>query len=397
VPVPAKKSAARVNPTPRSTPTKQEGPSSPSYKKAPKAVVGGAPAETDEEERLRKLREENEAKSKARLAFMNKSKPSPVKKSASVPASPAAKSSPSKFAPVPSAMAASDDSWQNKARNMSGLSGGNSGGGLSRSAGRAPETEQERLRRLQQENIAKQANKLGFMRGSKGSDSSSSSPANWRDDEKKRVLAMEMRERQDRMQSGRGQQSYMSVKVPLSESVKSALQNFGAGNNFVGMVLNEGGEEVNSGFVGRVSTSELSSKLNANTPSFGILDFSHTTQTGQRRNANVFIYCCPAAAPKNLRMVYATAKTSVIRQIEALGVRVEKSVEVAAPKDLTDKLLTEELYFSGEKAYSGFKTPEFDRHYIKNPHPLFGSKRRGVENKVVLAPAEAYGSSTHNQ
>lgn len=39
-----------------------------------------------------------------------------------------------------------------------------------------------------------------------------------------------------------------------------------------------------------------------------------------------FVYCCPSKAPQKLRMVYSTAKNSVLQEAKLLGFQVPKAV-----------------------------------------------------------------------
>jgi len=53
-----------------------------------------------------------------------------------------------------------------------------------------------------------------------------------------------------------------------------------------------------------------------------------------------FIYCCPGKSPQKLRMVYSTAKGSVISDAKGLGFGVTKTGEIGEPSELTSQYIS---------------------------------------------------------
>merc|ERR1712137_408963 len=193
---------------------------------------------------------------------------------------------------------------------------------------------------------------------------------------------------------------YHSVAMPFDQSAKDMVRSLASGQyNFVELAINDS----KNGIVGKtgktVSESQYSQQVNTSEPRYYLI---------KNQSRNAFIYCCPGKSPQKLRMVYSTAKGSVMNEAKALGFQVPKAGEISEPSELTSQYVSSlglssstggvsyssPGRFGGGPTRSGGSTTKAQRQsVIQGAHPVYslmGSPGSGRTKKIVLPPPGAY-------
>ena len=211
-----------------------------------------------------------------------------------------------------------------------------------------------------------------------------------------RVSREENEERQFRtnQQNQRGIGGYHAVAMPFDASARDKVSSLNGGNNFVELAINATKNGITGVSAKNVPIHAIKNEINTNEPRYYLI------KNGAR---NIFVYCCPAKSPQQLRMVYSTAKGSVQNEAKNLGFNVTKSGEITEGSELTDGYLNELSSAGGvnagrlapTRAPTGDGTVKANRQsVIENAHPIYslmgspGSQRNS--KKIVLPPPGAY-------
>lgn len=223
--------------------------------------------------------------------------------------------------------------------------------------------------------------------------------------EEARIVAIteEDRERKERIDSLGGKKrlscGYHAVQIPLSDSARSNLSQFSSGAaNFVELRINDAKTAIDGVCAQTVSTAAIASKITTNEPRYYLFKYQAST---------VSIYVCPGNAPRALRMVYSTSKPALQSNIEATGIRIDKSTELDDGSELN------EAYFQSlfsrplgvvsaaggaYRSSSGGAAPARARpsSVIVSSHPIYslmgsgdGEKKRTTK-KIVIPPTGAW-------
>lgn len=193
---------------------------------------------------------------------------------------------------------------------------------------------------------------------------------------------------------------YHSVSMPFDQKAKEMVRNLASGTySFVELAVNNTKNGI-TGITGKsIPVSNLSSSVNTLEPRYYLI---------KHQSRNAFIYCCPPKSPQKLRMVYSTAKGSVMSEAKTLGFSVSKAGEISEPSELTSSYineLTSTLSNSGNRSYAAYSSNSPTRagggttkaqrqSVIAGAHPIYslmGSPgSSGRSKKVVLPPPGAY-------
>ncbi|KAF9354967.1 Twinfilin-1 [Mortierella sp. NVP85] len=131
--------------------------------------------------------------------------------------------------------------------------------------------------------------------------------------------------------------------------------------NFVTLAIDK--ESVDLIAEDKISAKELSKRIDGASPRFTFFAYEHTHK-GTAHDSLVFIYTCPTGSKIKERMVYASGRAGVLQEAkERAGLNVDKKLETADVKELTEHHILEELYPPVEPSSSsvsgakGFKKP----------------------------------------
>jgi hypothetical protein len=119
---------------------------------------------------------------------------------------------------------------------------------------------------------------------------------------------------------------------------------------------------------------------------------------------SAFVYCCPGRAAQQLRMVYSTAKGSVMAEAKQLGFNAPKPGEISEPSELNDALLrdltTASFGSPSGPTRASNRTMSDDagenkarrQSVVTTSHPVYSLMGSGSPRtkKVVLPPPGAY-------
>jgi len=171
------------------------------------------------------------------------------------------------------------------------------------------------------------------------------------------------------------------VQFPLTPPVTEAINQLQEGvHNWIQICLNTPPKHFELVESKNLSESELESNLDPKNPQFYLYRTDNTV---------VVIYCCPEqvkgeqgfAQARQHRMVYATAKSSLIEGINALNLSLSiKKYDIVEPMELTISALSSHLQ---SKAAD-----------IKNAKQLQGS--RSYDSPISNRPLGRGGSPVHN-
>jgi len=142
-----------------------------------------------------------------------------------------------------------------------------------------------------------------------------------------------------------------SVKFPLSDAAKKALQSFTSGKNLVQLSVDSNRETIELVKHKSSSIDDLVNELDKNEPRFTFFKFNHDHE-GESFESNLFIYSCPTPSPVKLKMLYSTVKSVAAGAAEQAGITIERSgkIEVTeAEEDLTLENILSQLHPVQEK------------------------------------------------
>jgi len=192
--------------------------------------------------------------------------------------------------------------------------------------------------------------------------------------------------------------------MPFDQTAKEMVRNLSSGTyNFVILAVNDKSNGITGVSGKNVQMSNISTNVNTSQPRYYLI---------KHQSKNAFVYCCPPNAPRKSRMVYSTAKGSVMAEAKGLGFSVSKPGEISEPSELTSSYISElcTLRSSSGGVYGGYSpsgptraspctsgstTPAAKRQSVINgAHPIYslmgtpGSS--GRSKKIVLPPPGAY-------
>ncbi|KAL0481151.1 hypothetical protein AKO1_012635 [Acrasis kona] len=108
-----------------------------------------------------------------------------------------------------------------------------------------------------------------------------------------------------------------------------------------------------------IEPDQLGATLPADEPRFNFYSFKHEFE-GKEQTSVFFIYYCPMKSKVKSRMVYSSSKATLQQRAIDLGVKIEKTLEVSEPNELTSKVLYDWAHPQREdniKVYSKPKRP----------------------------------------
>jgi len=183
---------------------------------------------------------------------------------------------------------------------------------------------------------------------------------------------------------------YQDMSLPLDDKANSEVQRWKKGDvNWVELAI-EKDKKDKIEFVSSksIESRNLSSAVNASEARYYLFTYS-----GMGKKVNIFIYCCPDASQRQLRMVYATSKNSIPAAAAKLGINIEKKLEISTPSELTEDYIKSEL---SPKADAGRSSPSpHPKNVIKDSHPVYSLMTGGgaggpAKKKIVMPPNGAY-------
>ncbi|KAK3828469.1 MAG: hypothetical protein J3Q66DRAFT_409872, partial [Benniella sp.] len=181
---------------------------------------------------------------------------------------------------------------------------------------------------------------------------------------------LEIKEAEKAMKSSTDKRSHApGIAFPLTDRALAALQKLQPQEeapaertvNFVTLAIDN--ESVDLIAEDKISAKELSKRIDGASPRFTFFAYEHTHK-GTAHDSLVFIYTCPTGSKIKERMVYASGRAGVLQEAkERAGLNVDKKLETADVKELTEHHILEELYPPQEPSSSsvsgakGFKKP----------------------------------------
>jgi len=183
---------------------------------------------------------------------------------------------------------------------------------------------------------------------------------------------------------------YQEMALPFDDKANSEVQRWKKGDvNWVELAI-EKDKKDKIEFVSskNIESRNLSSAVNASEARYYLFTYSAA------RKVNIFIYCCPDASQRQLRMVYATSKNSVPAAVSRLGITIDKKFEITTPSELTEDYIKLEL--SPKSSDAGRSSPSpHTKNVIKESHPVYGLMTGGgsggpTKKKIVMPPHGAY-------
>lgn len=103
----------------------------------------------------------------------------------------------------------------------------------------------------------------------------------------------------------------------------------------------------------------------------------------------VFVYSCPDEAPARQRMVYSSAKATIVEAVTATGITPKRRIEIREPSELGEELTAAAADADGGAGGSGGGTGASDAldeglAFAKPTGPA-GAKKKKKRKKMALA------------
>lgn len=188
---------------------------------------------------------------------------------------------------------------------------------------------------------------------------------------------------------------YHTVSLPLTGECEDALARLASGAAAT-VVMRIERETVALVRAGSEGAGALGALLDAAEPRFLL----HRAAGGR----TLFVYCCPDRSRPQLRMVYATAKPSVVDAAARHGLTVAGRLEVRSGAELTAAAVAEALRprRAGAAYAAGCSSPGSARAApaaaacaVRAPHPVYSQiapnrAGAGPMKRIVLPPSAAY-------
>jgi twinfilin-like protein len=93
-----------------------------------------------------------------------------------------------------------------------------------------------------------------------------------------------------------------------------------------------------------VSASSVGRTISATEPRYSFFRYTYNSDDGSSLSPILFVYTCPTASKIKERMIYATSRRFAVRVAETeVGLKVEKTLEMSDPEELTESSIEEEF------------------------------------------------------
>ena len=185
---------------------------------------------------------------------------------------------------------------------------------------------------------------------------------------------------------------YHTVTLPFTRECGDALERLRAGTATT-VVMRIESETVALVRAGTEGAGALGPLLDGTEPRFLLHRAAGSDRT-------LFVYCCPDRSRPQLRMVYATAKPSVVDEAERHGLCVAGKMEVRSGAEVTAAAVADAL--RPRRAGAGYgcarASPTVNRaaeNAVRAPHPVYSQIAQnrtgtGPMKRIVLPPSAAY-------
>ncbi|KAI9782320.1 MAG: Twinfilin-1 [Peltula sp. TS41687] len=148
------------------------------------------------------------------------------------------------------------------------------------------------------------------------------------------------------------------MNFPMSEEAATALTNLKESEeNLVQLRIDLPTEQIELAKSSMCDADDISQAISEDEPRFSFYRYTHEFEA-QHLSPIFFVYTCPSGAKIKERMVYASARASVIAYASyEAGLEVQKKLEASSPSEITEAILHEE--FHPKKAEkTGFSKPK---------------------------------------
>ncbi|RUS82674.1 hypothetical protein EGW08_009577 [Elysia chlorotica] len=154
-------------------------------------------------------------------------------------------------------------------------------------------------------------------------------------------------------------QTMQGVSFPLTDEASDAVASFLQGSiNYVQLELDLTKEIVNVSATDTFKVKNLVSHVPTDSARYHLYNFSHTHE-GDATDSVVFIYSLPGfKCSIKERMLYSSGKSPLVEQLEAMGVVIEKKIEVDDPNELTEEFIYDEVHPKKNVARQAFAKPK---------------------------------------
>jgi len=206
--------------------------------------------------------------------------------------------------------------------------------------------------------------------------------------EREAIIAEAQARKELELDGKKGIGGYHPSTVSLSSDVMDALAKLRSGDvNFIEFSIGDDQKQLVCANKAGVWQNDIPKYVNAKEPRFYLYSYGNSASSAPKKN--VFIYCCPEASITKSRMVYSTAKPSVIANLEAENIVLQRKLEITDLSEMTHQSIVAAAqddgrsYGSSEKHVSTSVTAQPSAA----PHPIFGYA--GSDAKVVPNPGRS--------
>ncbi|XP_056000559.1 twinfilin-1-like isoform X2 [Ostrea edulis] len=153
-------------------------------------------------------------------------------------------------------------------------------------------------------------------------------------------------------------QHMTGVSFPVSDDALRKLGDLRDGKiTYVQLSLDIASEKINLEVADNTDIKSLASRVPEESARYHVFTFKHTHE-GDYTESRVFIYSMPGyKCSIKERMLYSSCKSPLISRIEALGIEINKRMEVDDPKELSEENVYDEIHPKKNVATKKFDKP----------------------------------------
>ena len=135
------------------------------------------------------------------------------------------------------------------------------------------------------------------------------------------------------------------LSIPLSDKAVDEIYNLKTSvTNYVQLYIDQDNEVVGVENPSTCTVQQLPNKVPEDVPRYHLFRFSHI-QEGQKMDDMIFILTMPCKSCSMIeKILYKSCQSGIISDVENLGVKIDKQVEVDSRKSLAEEFLQDELH-----------------------------------------------------
>jgi hypothetical protein len=148
------------------------------------------------------------------------------------------------------------------------------------------------------------------------------------------------------------------LNIPIDESAAKAFSDFqNKSINAMILTLDLSSETLHAEGLTNATIDSLVSGLKPDSPCYLLFEWAHEDQ-GAQKAKNIFVFYTPEDAPLKAKMIYSTISQNISQACVALGIEIEKKIQVSEAKEINESEIRIAVYGAGEQERTLFDKPK---------------------------------------